>query len=210
MSLLFLPCHPVPCSYSLFNSDTSVSKNQIARQSCRPTRQFPCNPFCYVACFTDDVTKLRVWQKALLLKYFMWKEEKRRRKTYPRSFWKLLLISWKVFSELCLQRFVASYKFGSRPAINLCLELSFRVSRGIRNKTLEARLKNAQMSQTCNWLSEYVMKGQLDTSAPNPGPVLIQCPLQNETWVCFLHCLWHKVFTDLTETESSLWLFYWL
>ena len=133
------------------------------------------------------------------------KKKKRRRKTYPDLFWKLLTISWKVFSELCFTAFCGQLQIWVTPC-NQSLPGTFTEAiRGIRNKTLEAGSRMRRWAgETCNWLSGCVMKGQLDTSAPSPGPGSHPMSLKMKLGVCFLHCLWHKVFTDLTETESSL------
>ena len=59
----------------------------------------------------------------------MWKEEKKEDEKHIQIFFENYLQSAGRYSvNFVLQRFVASYKFGSRPAINLCLELSLKPS----------------------------------------------------------------------------------
>lgn len=61
----------------------------------------PCNPLCSIACFTDDVTKIWAWQKALF-RYFMWKKKEKKKKNISRSFLKITYnrlqgIGWTLF-----------------------------------------------------------------------------------------------------------------
>lgn len=138
--------------------------------------------------------------------FYVERRKKRRRKTYPDLFWKLLTISWKVFGELCFTAFCGQLQIWVTPC-NQSLPGTFAEAiRGIRNKMLEAGSRMHRWAgETCNWLSGCVMKGQLDTSASSPGPGSHPMSLKMKLGVCFLHRLWHKGFTDLrTETESPL------
>lgn len=143
--------------------------------------------------------------KALLLKYFMERRKKEDEKHIQIFFENYLQsaegIQWTLFYSVLWPVTNLGHALQSISAWNFLPAFI----RGIRNKTLEAGSRMRRWAgETCNWLSGCVMKGQLDTSAPSPGPGSHPMSLKMKLGVCFLHCLWHKVFTDLTVRPNHL------
>lgn len=142
---------------------------------------------------------------------FYVEKEKRRRKTYPDLFRKLLTISWKVSGELCFTAFCGQLQIWVMPC-NLSLLGTFTEAiRGIRMLEAGSRM-HRRAGETCEWLSGCAMKGQLDNSCPSPEPGPYPMSLKIKLGVCFPPSLMaQKVYWLKNQHRTmSLWLFYWL
>lgn len=111
---------------------------------------------CHAACLPGDGTRLRTWREVPFPDILCVEKKKKEEENHTPIFFENHFQSAGRYSvNFVLQRFVASYKFGSCPAINLRRELSLRPSG-------ELEIKCERQDQECTDELEKLVTGFLD------------------------------------------------